>query len=99
MSKDKHSDDEKGRPMGRGTLTLETKRLEIEEKKIELAALDKARDDKRAFVRTVFMGAATIIILLLIGSALYWNRAFVFKGFGIEAATGSHAHPAAPARE
>ena len=38
MSKDKHSDEEKGRPMGKGTLTLETKRLEIEEKKLEMAA-------------------------------------------------------------
>ena len=99
MSKDKHTDDDKNRPMGKGTLTLETKRLELEAKRLEMAALDKARDDKRAYVRTIFMGVASIISLLLIGFALYWNRAFVFKGFGIEATTGGHAQQVAPASE
>jgi hypothetical protein len=99
MSKDKHSDEEKSRPMGKGTLTLETKRLEIEEKKLEMAARDKERDDKRAFVRTIIMGVVSTLSLLLIGFALYWNRAFVFRGFGIEATTGNHAPQVAPAGE
>ena len=99
MSKDRHSDDDKGRPMGKGTLMLESKKLELEEKKLELAAIDRARDDRRAFVRTVFMGASSIIALILIGFALYWNRAFVFKGFGIEATTGGHTQQVAPVSE
>lgn len=99
MSKDRHTDDDKHRPMGKGTLSLETKKLELEEKRLEMAALDKARDDKRAFVKTVFLGISTILALLLIGGALYWNRAFVFKGFGIEATTGSHAHQVPPVGE
>lgn len=96
MPKDNHSDD-KHRPMGKGTLTLESKKLELEEKRLELAALDKERDDRRAFARTVIMGVASIMALLLIGFALYWNRAFVFRGFGIEATTGAHLHQEPPA--
>lgn len=91
MSKE-HSGHEvdKQRPMGKGTLTLETKRLELEAKRLEIQAMDKERDDRRAFVRTVMMGVASILALLLVGFALYWNRAFVFRGFGIEATTGTH---------
>lgn len=91
MSKEHSSTEvDKQRPMGKGTLTLETKRLELEAKRLEIQALDKERDDRRAFVRTVMMGVASILALLLVGFALYWNRAFVFKGFGIEATTGTH---------
>ena len=78
------------RKTAKNTLTLETKKLELEEKKLELAAADRARDDRRALVRTVLGGSAVILSLVLLGFALYWNRAFVFKGFGIEATTGSH---------
>jgi hypothetical protein len=99
MSKDRHTDADKKDAMSKDELALEKKRLELEAKKLEAAALDKARDDKRAFVKTVFMGVATIMSLLLIGFALYWNRAFVFKGWGFEATTGSHAHQVPPTSE
>lgn len=82
--------EEQSRKTGKNTLTLETKKLELEEKKLELAAADRARDDRRALVRTLLSGTAVLLALLLLGFALYWNRAFVFKGFGIEATTGSH---------
>jgi hypothetical protein len=93
MSKE-HSGHEvdKQRPMGKGTLTLETKRLELEQKRLEMQALDKERDDRRAYIRTVIAGGVSTLALVLIGFALYWNRAFVFRGFGIEATTGSTAH-------
>lgn len=94
-----HSNEEveRHRPMGKATLTLEKKKLELEEKRLDMQALDRERDDRRAFIRTVIMGTTSILALALIGFALYWNRAFVFKGFGIEATTGAHVpHVEAP---
>lgn len=88
------------RPMGKSTLLLERKKLEAEvalrakefelkAKTLDLADRDKERDDRRALVRTILAWSMTVAALALIGGALYWKRDFVFKGFGIEATTGS----------
>lgn len=86
MSKPPESD----RPMGKSTLAVEKEKLLLEKRKMELAAEDKARDDRRAMVRQILMTLTLIVAMGLIGAALFWGRAFVFSGFGIEAKTGAH---------
>ena len=81
------------RPMGKSTLAVEKQKLILEQRRIELAAEDRARDDRRAMVRQIIAAAVVIVALALIGAALYWGRAFSFSGLGIEATTG---HAPAP---
>jgi hypothetical protein len=72
-------------------LALEAKRIDNESKKIDADDHDKARDDRRSTIKTVLLWitgiTGTVGTLILIGFALYYNRAFVFSGFGIEAST------------
>lgn len=75
------------RPMGKSTLALEKQRLLLEQRKIELAAEDRARDDRRAMLRQVLAVVAIMAAFALLGAALYWGRAFTFSGLGIEATT------------
>jgi fatty acid desaturase len=81
------------RPMGKSTLAVEKQKLLLEQRKIELAAEDRARDDRRAMVRQILAVVALLAALALVGAALYWGRAFSFSGLGIEATTG---HAPAP---
>ena len=79
--------------MGKSTLAVEKEKLLLEKRKIELAAEDKARDDKRAMLRQIMMTLTVLAAMGLIGAALFWGRTFVFSGFGIEAKTGAaHGH-------
>jgi hypothetical protein len=82
------------RPMGKSTLAVEKQKLILEQRRIELAAEDRARDDRRAMVRQIIAAAVVIVALALVGAALYWGRAFSFSGFGVEATTGHAPSPA-----
>lgn len=84
-----HDDHDKpDRPMGKGTLSLEKQRLLLEQRRLELAAEDRARDDRRAMARQLIAAAVVVVALGLIGAALYWGRSLSFSGLGIEAQTG-----------
>lgn len=76
------------RPTGKNTLAVEKQKLLLEQRRIELAAEDRARDDRRAMVRQVIAAVVVIVAFGLIGAALYWGRSFSFSGLGIEAQTG-----------
>jgi hypothetical protein len=77
--------------MGKGTEQVALKKLESEEHlqevKIKADSEDKKRDDYIRLVRYVLGTVVVLAALGLLGSALYWNRGFIFKGLGIEAST------------
>jgi len=91
------------RKMGKATLALETKKLElktrlaekkleadteIRKKQIEAENEDKKRDDRRALIRTIGMVIATLVALGLFGLAFYFGRNFDLTGFGFHATAG-----------
>jgi fatty acid desaturase len=78
----------RNRPTGKNTLAVEKQKLILEQRRIELAAEDRARDDRRAMARQVIAAVIMVVALALIGAALYWGRSFSFSGLGIEAQTG-----------
>jgi fatty acid desaturase len=84
---DEKTDPHRNRPTGKNTLAVEKQKLLLEQRRIELAAEDRARDDRRAMVRQLIAAVVVIVALALIGAALYWGRSFSFSGLGIEATT------------
>lgn len=82
------TDPHRNRPTGKNTLAVEKQKLILEQRRIELAAEDRARDDRRAMARQLIAAIVVIVALTLIGAALYWGRSFSFSGLGIEAQTG-----------
>lgn len=85
---DKTDPGNRTRPTGKNTMAVEKQKLLLEQRRIELAAEDRARDDRRAMLRQVIAAVVVIVALVLIGAALYWGRSFSFSGLGIEAQTG-----------
>ncbi len=75
------------RKMGKETLALRRGQLELKRVQLELDDRDKARDDRRATIRTIFAGIALILALGVVTAALYFGREFDFSGFGFHAAT------------
>lgn len=69
-------------------------RLEIEDR-------DRARDDRRATIRTVLLWSTgfvgTVGALVLLGLAIYYRADFHFSGFGINAGTAKTTAPDAEA--
>ena len=80
------------RPMGKSTLAVEKQKLLLEQRKLELAAEDRARDDKRAALRLIVLALTLLAALALVGASLYWGRSLTFSGLGIEAKTGENNH-------
>ena len=64
---------------------------DLEVRKLEIADRDKARDDRRATVRTILLWSTgfvgTVGALVLLGLAIYYRADFHFSGFGINAGT------------
>ena len=85
---DKTDPGHRNRPTGKNTMAVEKQKLLLEQRRIELAAEDRARDDRRAMARQLIAAVVMVVALTLIGAALYWGRSFSFSGLGIEAQTG-----------
>lgn len=88
MDHDDRADQKRHRPTGKNTLAVEKQRMMLEKLKMELAAEDRARDDRRAAQRQMIAAVVLVVALALIGAALYLGRSFSFSGLGIEATTG-----------
>jgi hypothetical protein len=77
---------------------LEAQRIALASKKLDVDDHDKARDDRRATIRTILLWVTafvgTVLALLVIGLAIYYGRSFDFSGFGFNASTTNKDLPA-----